>query len=241
MDKNLIAAFISAATSIVVVVLSHVLIAAGDNKKRRKEEIEQVQKEHLNSLRFFLEENYFRIDEILKAVEQENKNRINDILIIGEPFELLEKDDEWFTGCGCYLMSTCYYAACLFAFLERIRNKMPFLKLENENDTKMAELIGHIVNDFGRNLNIYYPLQMNIGREMYRVNEQNILTYRDFCEMLKKKENLVWYYSLVNFFLRMVKSESENGKRLLKDIQALSDFLDKIVSGGNSIKQKYDW
>lgn len=138
-------------------------------------------------------------------------------------------------------MSTCYYAACLLAFLERIRNKMPFLKLENENDTKMAELIGHIVNDFGRNLNIYYPIQMNIGREMYRENEQNILTYREFCEMLKKEENLVWYYSLVNFFLRMVKSESENGKRLLKDIQALSDFLDKIVSGGNSIKQKYDW
>lgn len=241
-DVNLLIAIISASTSIIVVVLSQALISLRDNRISRKAEIRNIQKEHINPLRFFLGECYLRIEQILDAFEEENsKKPIENILIIQDPFELTSKDSSWFAGRGCYLISSCYYTACLFAYMERIRNKTPFLKLSDENDTRLIQMLVKVSNNFGEDLNIFYTIQMNIGREMYSEEEHNVITYRRFCELLMDENNIIWYESLVRFFLKMARNECRNKDSLVKHMKELADFLDEIVSGSSYIEWKSEY
>lgn len=238
MDTNILTAIISASTSIFVVILSQLLISLKDHKELKAKEIKEIQKEHINPLRFFLAENYLRMKEILAGVKKADRKIVKDILVIQKPSELLEKDLEWCAGYGCYLLSTCYYTACLLALVERIRTKIPFLKLSREDDTRIMELISQIAVDFTKDLNIYYAIQMTIGREIYSEEKQKVLTYREFCVLVKNPENFIWYSSLIQFYLRIAKGEYDNLEVLLKHIKELSDFLDHVVSGGNSIEQR---
>ncbi len=115
---------------------------------------------------------------------------------------------------------------------------MPFIKHFHHNDTKILELINKLVVDFSKNLNIFYVMQMNIGKEFYIKNENQVITYREFCRLLKRKENMTWYESLINYYLRIGKGEYEQLQELLIHMKELARLIDEMVSGGDSIRQK---
>lgn len=224
---------IAAGTSIFVVILSQVLINRSEKKRIINDERNHLHKLYIGPIRFMLAENYYRIYEIFKQ-----KERRKDLLSITEPIEILDKDEDWFVGEGCYLVSSCYLTGCLFAYMQNIRNGMPFIKFSYYNDTKSLELTNKLVVDFSRDLKIYYVIQMNIGKEFYVKNEDRVITYREFCTLLKRKENFNWYQSLIDYYLRIGKGEYEQLQTLLINIKELAGVFDKMVSGGDSIKQK---
>lgn len=236
MNVELLNAIIAAGTSIIVVILSQILISSKDKKQARALETNNLLKEFLNPIRFMLAENYFRINKIVEETQQKGKH--DKILVINNAEEVIHKDTEWFVGEGCYLMSSCYFVACLFAYIEKIRRDIPFLKLPNHIDTELIRRINKLVAGFSKNLNIYYAIQMNIGKEFYIKEEQRLITYREFCEVVKDKANLCWYKPLITYFLRIASGEYHETQYILKDIKEFTKYLDEIVSGGDSIEQK---
>lgn len=226
-------AVISAGTSIFVVILSQILIRNREKKQVLDVNADHFCKVYINPIRFMLAENYYRLYEILN---EDKKRRA--LLVVKKPIEVIEKDMDWFVHDGCYLISSCYFTACLFAYMENIRNGIPFLKTSYHNDTKLMELINRLVVDYSKDLKIFYVIQKNIGKEFYIKEEERVITYREFCALLKDEENFIWYESLIDYYLRISNDEYEQQLTLLAHMKELAELFDKIVSGGDSIKQK---
>lgn len=240
MNDELLNAVIAAGTSVLVVILSHILIRQKEKAQIIENNEEKFFDNYVNPIRFMLAENYYRIREIIEQVkedDQEKKDK-NKILVVDCAEDVMNKDSSWFIADGCYLISTCYLTACLFYHMENIREGIPFFKMSRYEDTKLLELINKLVVDFSNNLNIYYVVQMNIGKEFYIKEEKRILTYREFCELLRNKDDFEWYKKLIDYYLRVEKGEYKQAEYLLIHIKELAKFLDKIVSGGDSIRQK---
>jgi len=233
MNSELLNAVIAATTSVFVVILSQLLIRNNEKRKALDADANYFRKYYINPIRFMLSENYYRLYEIMEK-EEKREN----LLVVDESIEVMRKNMNWFVKDGCYLISSCYFTACLFAYMENIRDGIPFLKSSYHNDTKTMELINKLVVDFSTNLNIFYVIQMNIGKELYIKEENRVRTYREFCTLLKNEENFKWYQSLIDYYLRIGNGESNQQRILLVHIKQLAKLLDKMVYGGDSIKQK---
>lgn len=226
-------AIIAAGTSIFVVILSQILISYREKKKETNDEMNYFCKYYIEPIRFMVAESYLRIYEILN----EDKKR-RDLSIIKNPIDILDKNEDWFVGDGCYLISSCYLTGCLLAYMQNIRNGIPFIKFFYHDDTKLMKLINQLVVDFSNNLNIFYVIQMNIGKEFYIKDEERVITYREFCTLLRRRTNFNWYKSLINYYLRIGKGECGQLQTLLLHLKKLAKLLDKMVFGGDSINQK---
>lgn len=234
---ELLNAVIAACTSIIVVVLSQVLVNHNEKKRMQEEEMNRLLKEYINPIRFILAENYFRISKIV----DETKSNNNDAIIkAADKVDTQYKSSKWLVGDGCYLISSCYLLACLFAYVENIRKDIPFLNLSGEKDIEIMRMINKLTAGFSKNLNIFYVIQMNIGKEVYLKEEQRTLTYREFCDLIKKEENLIWFDALIKYFIRIANGEYHETEYILMDIKEMTRYLDDMVLGGDSIEQKMD-
>lgn len=72
----------------------------------------------------------------------------------------------------------------------------------------------------------------------YREEEQRVITYREFSELLKNRRNFKWYKSLIAFYLRIGRGEYDEIQYLLVHIREMAKYLEKLVKVGDSIKQK---
>lgn len=225
-------AIIAAGTSIFVVILSQIFISNREKKKVVNDEINQFRKVYIEPIRFMLTENYYRMYEISEGCKRSKLKPVR------TSTEILEKNDDWFVKDGCYLISSCYLLGCLLAYMQNIRNSMPFIDFPNHADTEIMKHINQLVVDFSRNLKIYYVLQMNIGEEFYIKGVDRVISYREFCTLLRRKEDFSWYQSLIDYYLRIGEGECETLPTTLVHIKEFSELLDKMAAGGNSIEQK---
>lgn len=56
--------------------------------------------------------------------------------------------------------------------------------------------------------------------------------------LLKNRQDLVWYSSIIDFFLEMGRGKCWEAEYILEDIEELTHYIDHAVSGGDSIEQK---
>ena len=234
MSSDLINALIAAGTSIAVVVLSQFLIHIKDRSQLRKKELDAVLKEYFNPIRFMLSENYFRISQIVDKVKREGSAK--KLLTVNHSSEISGKDDEWFSGEGCYLVSSGYLLACMFSYIDSIRTKLSFFRLPHNTDTELIRLINKLTAEFST-AGIYYVIQMDIGKKIYNA-ETGVLSYREFCMLFKNEQDLVWYSSIIDFFLALGRGGYQKAEYILKDIEELTHYIDYAVSGDGSIEQK---
>src|ERR1700724_1515071 len=201
MDVKILAGLIAAATTIVVVPLTHRLqVWIADRQQRG-----QINSKYLNPLRLYAEEVYFRLFEIsfkpgfasfLRSVQEEK--------------ELTQREDVWFTGTGCYLASSCYFTACLFASIAKVRTDIPYLRLGRKADTELLRQTFLVSRAFLQDLGIFYPIQHSIGWEMFR--DGRLLTYREFCQVLKIAKRRLWFDRLTRFYLDLA-SDNERARQ----------------------------
>ena len=162
MDTTVISAIIATVTALVVTLVTHAIQQSIDKKR----EFKRINEEYLNPLRLYLEENYFRIAEILCRVEA-GGGKCEILLYINSPEELSQKDASWFNGEGCYLISSCYFTACLFATIKKVRDDVPYLRLREKDDTRLLQLMLKINLGFLKDLGIFYVIQQSIGEQMH--------------------------------------------------------------------------
>ena len=67
------------------------------------------------------------------------------------------------------------------------------------------------------------------------------MTYREFCQLLQDPEARVWFDRLLIFYIDTGKGKQlKRIENILRAIQDMSLFLDKLAGGGNSIKERLE-
>lgn len=238
--KEIWVAVISAVTSLLVVVVTYGLTSYRESKAKEQQEIARLNSKYLNPLRFYLVENYFRLSEILRRVAEAG-GKDEALIVASSAEEISNQSAEWFNGYGCYLISSCYLTARLFYQLDKVRQELPYLRLNKQDDTELITLITKVSRCFRQGHGVYYLLQPSIGNDLYLAEQKRLKTYREFCQSLQNPQTRVWFDRLLSFYI-----ETGNGQKLkriediIAAIQELSQFLDRIVGGGNSIRERLE-
>jgi hypothetical protein len=190
---------------------------------------------YLNPLRFQLADNHYRIWAILRHPRVRRRT-----LVIDKPEETSSKEPEWFNGEGGHLASSVYIMACLFAYLKKVREQIPYLHLSGTDDTRLAELILKLQIALTKEEGIQYVAQASVGEDMWVTTDNRLRTYREFCRMLRDPESRVWLDRLINFFLETGRGQKVD--RALTAVTAmweLAAFLDECVGGGRAIESRW--
>jgi hypothetical protein len=233
----LVTALISALTSVAVVLVSFFLSSRDDRKKAVQAERQELNARYLNPLRLHLAENRFRLTEIL--VRTGETGQCEDLLTIDVPADMSDRDPEWFINWGAYLASSAYLTACLFAWLKKTRDSTPYLRLRSDDDTRLSVLMLRVSHAFLRDQGIYYVLQPSIGQDMILAAEDRIISYREFCELLRTPARRIWLDRLIAYYL-----DTGRGMKLdrvaaaIAALEALSGFLDDVTGGGESVRSR---
>lgn len=238
--KEVLTGIISAVTSVLVVFLTYGLNSYREAKSKEKQEADRIISTYLNPLRFYLVENYFRLYDILQRIDKEG-GKHEALLYITDVKAISEQSAEWFNGYGSYLISSCYMTARLFYQLDKIRQELSYLRLSKKDDTELITLITILSRCFRQDYGVYYLLQPSIGNDMYLASEKRLITYREFCQVLKNPENRVWFDRLLNFYIET--GQGQKLKRIediMATIQSMSLFLDRVAGGGSSIKERLE-
>jgi hypothetical protein len=232
--STIISAITALITSSVVVYFTQFLKSSSD----RKQEIKSLNLKYLNPLRLYLEENHFRINEILNRVEAGGGEY--DILVGVKANEVSTQKAEWFNGQGCYLISSCYFTAVLFYQIRKVRDDFAYLRLGKQEDTRLMNLMFKVSHAFLQNIGIFYATQPSIGIDMYLAEQERLRSYREFCELLQDPGKRVWFDRLIDFYIETGKGHNLGRvKDALQAISELSVFLDKAVTGGASLQSRY--
>ena len=224
-------------TLVAVVFVTYFLSSRSDRKKATQAERQALNARYLNPLRLHLAENRFRLTEILRRTRE--SGQCKDLLTVETPADLSDRDLEWFTSRGAYLASSAYLTACLFAWLKKTRDSAPYLHLESEDDTTLSVLMLRISHSFLRDQGIYYVLQPSIGQDMIYAAEDRLISYREFCELLRTPTRRVWLDRLIAYYL-----ETGRGIKLdrvadaIAAIEKLSGLLDNVTGGGESVRSR---
>lgn len=246
-DPRVIAAVISGVVALITAAFTHAFILRREREEKRREQEEKrleerktVQLEYLNPLRLYLIENHFRLSEILARLSDSQQQQEKPLLVIEQAAEISGKEAALYNGTGCYLVSSCYLTACLFGCLYRVRQVIPFLELSNKNDTELLALSTSVSLGFLRNLGIFYVTQFSIGTEMYNADDNRLLSYREFCDLLSDEKRSQWFYRLIDFYLQTGRGENlYRVNEALQSIKNLAEFLDHSVGGGESLAERY--
>jgi len=229
-------ALVSALTSIIVVLVTFFLTSWNDRRKAARAERRELNARYLNPLRLHLAETRFRLTEIQARTGE--SGRCEDLLTIKDPADISARDPEWFTGWGTYLTSSAYLTACLFAWLKKTRDSAPYLRLGTD-DIQLSVLMLRVSHSFLRDQGIYYVLQPSIGQDMILAAEDRLISYREFCDLLRTPERRIWLDRLIGYYL-----ETGRGTKLdrvteaITAIEALSALLDHVTGGGESVRSR---
>lgn len=136
-------------------------------------------------------------------------------------------------------VSTGYITACLFFTIKQVRDHIPYLRLSRESDTELMTLLFRVSRAFLQDFGIFYITQPSIGHDLYLPDRNRLMTYREFCEMLKDPERRVWFDRLFTFYIETGKGEKGDRLRAaLNAIRDLSDFLDRHIGKGVAIEER---
>jgi hypothetical protein len=233
--EAVIAVIVSAATSVIVALLSVQLASRQEKRSAERVERKTLNETYLNPLRFQIADNHYRIWDILRRPEVRRRT-----LVIDKPEDISSKEPGWFNGEGGHLASSVYLMACLFAYLKKLREQIPYLHLSGTDDTRLAELMLKLQIALTKENGIQYVVQTSLGEDMWVATDNRLRTYREFCQMLRDPESRVWLDRLINFFLET--GQGQKADRALTAVNAmweLAAFLDECVRGGGAIESRW--
>lgn len=229
-------------TGLILPLLQQYLQARIDRHTKDMDEAQAHRKKvaltYLNPLRLWAEETYVRLSEISVRLRRSG-DRLPALTYVTHPKTVSQKDADWFNGKGCYLISTCYITACLFATIQQVRENMPYLSFSKESDTELMTLMFYVSHGFLQDLGVFYVTQPSIGQRLYLPDQSRLMTYREFCLLLQDPEERIWCDRLINFYI-----ETGQGQKLhrieaaIVAIANLSQFLDTHIGQGVSLQER---
>lgn len=242
MLTTVLAAVISALTSLVVAVTTQYWNTKLKQEETDRENRNKLNLSYLNPLRFALERAYFRISKVLQLVEEQDDEFKKKMLDIGNPDEISGKDESWFTfdESGYYLISSCYMTACLFFQISKMRNEIPYLNLDKKDDARITTLMYEVIHSFLAHQGVYHVVQDSIGIDMYLSEEKRLMSYREFCQLLKKPEERKWFDKLIYFYIDVsCGRRTEQVREIVEAISQLLSFIEESLNAGTPAKERW--
>ncbi|MGW3664694.1 hypothetical protein [Streptomyces sp. NPDC005141] len=221
-------------------VISAALVWVTSRQQRRDSVLSQretLNATYLNPLRWHTAEVHHRLS--LYATFVDRSGTYPHAQVLGEPREMDSKDTQWFAGTGVPLCSAVWMTACLFAQMTRTRHDIPFLRLAEKDDTRLAALLlkAHVAFAAG---GVLYATQSSIGTDAALEAEGRLCSYREFCELLAQPDRRVWADPLIRFLLAVANGERRSElQRALDALRELSGFLDTNLGGGSSLEARW--
>jgi len=233
--EALIAATVSAVTSVAVALISFQLASRQQSRSAERTERKILSETYLNPLRFQIADNHYRILDALRRPAARQR-----MLAVNEAKEISSKGLVWFNEEGSYLASSVYLMACLFAYLKRVRDQVPYLQLPGNDDTRLVELMLKLQIPLVKEGGVQYAVQTSLGQDMW-VTENRLCTYREFCELLREPESRVWFDRLITFFVEIGRRQKiDRALKLVTAMWELAAFLDECVGGGRAIISRWE-
>ena len=192
----------------------------------------------LKHLRYYLSEVFFRTQEI--------RTRVGDppvpyppLLSIEKIQEISRADINWFNGEGCYLISSCYLAACLFWSSREMKEEIFSRDTSAKTQKALIDLLLKVSIAFLRDLGVFYVTQDAIGQLVYLDEKNRLMTYFEFCDLLRIPEKEPLLHRLINFYYQAGKGEHlDRISEVLRSILNLSDYLDVLSGLGTSVRDR---
>lgn len=241
MLTTLLAACISLITSLVVTITTQYWNTKLKQEVQDREERKKLNFSYSNPLRFALERAYFRIAKLLWLSEERNDEFNKKMPDIADVNEISEKDEVWFTfdESGYYLISSCYMTACLFYQIGKMRSEIPYLNLDKKDDARIVALMYEVTHSFSKNEGVYHVVQDSIGIDMYLPEEERLMSYREFCQLLKAPDRRKWFDQLLCFYIDVgVGKRSIQVKNIVEAIDQLLGFIEVSLNEGTPAKER---
>jgi len=181
-------AIIAAVTAVIVALLTSVLAIKREQRQRTAAEQQERIRLYFSPLRIAVAENLYRLTE-LHSVAAKNGS-VPALCAVAKPSELEQKDLTWFNGTGAYLASSSYYAACVFASINRVRSELPYLRLKQEQDTLLLTQLRKVSLGYLRNLGVFFATQDSIGEML--IHDNKVMSYKNYCELLRPESASSW-------------------------------------------------
>jgi len=186
----------------------------------------------LNPLRYHTVENYLRLRKILDQITEENG--VLALTFAADAKETRSRPVGWYGNEGHYLISSSYLAACFFSMAARIRRSLPFITLNEKDDTEVLNLIRRVSLGYLDELGVFYVIQNSIGDLMW--NGERIISFSEFCEKLKSPDG-IWFDRLINYYIDLGHGNRKDGvEKAVQAMSALAEFLDKQIGGGSYLR-----
>jgi hypothetical protein len=225
MHPDVSSALIGAVAAFIVALLT---MSAGRVAELRGER-KRIKSQYLNPLRLFAEEAHYRMEDMFRFPG-------NRAALGGEtPETVSAKPAAWFNEAGCYFASTCYFTACLFAAMRRVREGIPYLRMSGAADTELLTRILAVSHEFLDDDGVYYVVQHSIGEQTWDPGAKGMMSYRTFCQALQDPSRRVWFDRLLAFYM-----DVGAGRRLeqLKRAQTALEALSRLLDGGVAIQAR---
>lgn len=236
MSDAVLVASVAAATSLAVASIGPWVSRGVESSRDRREATLDVNLRHLAPLRQQLAETTVRNQEILRRAQHHD---LADLAVLDDPDDLEHHPLEWFAGEGCYLMSTTYLTACLFAEFRRLQGAYPFLRLrDDDRDSELAALVLRIRLAFSGVDGVFYVVQDAIGADMLG-RDGHVATYPAFVRAVRDPERRTWYRQLMQFYRHLAAGDGTSRlEDALSAMHSLASLLDAVVGGAASITSR---
>jgi hypothetical protein len=233
--ETMIAAIVAAVTSVAVTGLS--LVLTGRQRQQAEEQARHraIDSGFLSPLRLQVATVHIRLVDVLQRAEDDG-GRGRALEVIADPAAVSSQRAAWFTGEGCYLTSTVYLTACLFAWMARVSAHHPFPQMRRSADTELTRLLMNVQRGFLRDFGIYSALQPSIGEAMWLPGEGHLRTYREFCALLTDPEGFAWFERVFLYYLETGRGEKlDRVRHVVAATKELAGFLDRCLAGSGEI------
>jgi hypothetical protein len=220
MSEAITAVAVAAGTSLLVAAIGPWIVRGVESTRERRRVADEVNLRYLAPLRQQLAEAAFRNREVLLRVRPHD---VVSLRQVDDLDQLATKPLDWFAGAGCYLLSTTYFTACLFAEFVRLRDAYPFLRLrERGRDAELTGLVLRVRLAFAGDGGVYYAAQAAIGADLLQPDGAPA-SYQAFVGALRNRERCVWYGQLIMLYRRLADGDGlARLERVVAAMQALS-------------------
>ena len=236
MSDAIIAAAVAAATSLLVAVIGPWIARSYETTRERRVLISAVNLKHLAPLRQQLAEAAFRHRRVLDDFRVGGRNLAAGLDNVSD---VHTKPLDWFAGEGCFLMSTSYYTARLFAEIVRLGDAYPYLRLDDKRkDGELTALALRVRLAFAGEGGVWFAIQAAIGDDMIGVDGR-LAGYADFCRAVQDQQRGVWYRQLIGLYRALADGQgADRIPRIVAAMENLSHLLDAAVGSSASVSDR---
>lgn len=236
MSDAIFTAAVAAATSLVVAVIGPWAARSYENARERRVLISSVNLQHLAPLRQQLAEAAFRHRRVLDDFRAGGRSLLGGVDHVRD---VHAKPLDWFAGEGCFLMSTCYYTARLFAEIVRLGDAYPYLRLNDKRkEAELTALVLRVRLAFAGEGGVWFAIQAAIGEDMIGADGR-LAGYPDFCHAVQDEHRGVWYRQLIGLYRALADGQGvDRIGRTLAAMEHLSHLLDAAVGSSASVSDR---